>query len=82
MACEPTTFCIRRRLSWLLLAAQSPGNVDILSSPSTGSPRPGANSVPEETDALADWERRKAHNFQAFLKAADGIRTHDLLHGK
>jgi hypothetical protein len=38
--------------------------------------------VSEETDALSDSLSWKACDLQAFLEAADGIRTHDLLHGK
>jgi hypothetical protein len=33
-------------------------------------------------DALADWRVEKDLQIVAFFEAADGIRTHDLLHGK
>jgi hypothetical protein len=42
----------------------------------------GVHSVSAGTDALSGCQRRNARDLQAFLQAADGIRTHDLLHGK
>jgi hypothetical protein len=48
----------------------------------TGGGDPGVPSVSAGTDALPDCCRRNARDLQAFLEAADGIRTHDLLHGK
>jgi hypothetical protein len=46
--------------------------------------RPAASpeSVRPDADAQADCAREKCLQMQAFLRAADGIRTHDLLHGK
>jgi hypothetical protein len=43
-----------------------------------------ANGVPcaPGVDAQSGWQRRNACDLQAFLEAADGIRTHALLHGK
>jgi hypothetical protein len=42
----------------------------------------GPVSVRREADAQADYAHEKGLQMQAFSKAADGIRTHDLLHGK
>jgi len=42
----------------------------------------GPVSVRREADEQADWAHEKDLQMQAFSKAADGIRTHDLLHGK
>jgi hypothetical protein len=42
----------------------------------------GPVSVRRETDAPADCAHEKDLQTQAFCEAADGIRTHDLLHGK
>jgi hypothetical protein len=39
-------------------------------------------SVRPDADAQADCPGKKGLQMQAFLRAADGIRTHDLLHGK
>jgi hypothetical protein len=38
--------------------------------------------VSADADALPDWRHEKDLQTQAFSRAADGIRTHDLLHGK
>jgi hypothetical protein len=38
--------------------------------------------LPVDADAPADCAHKKDLQMQAFLRAADGIRTHDLLHGK
>jgi hypothetical protein len=42
----------------------------------------GPVSVRREADAQADCAREKDLQMQVFSEAADGIRTHDLLHGK
>jgi hypothetical protein len=42
----------------------------------------GVHSVSAGTDALSGCQRRNARDWQAFLQAAEGIRTLDLLHGK
>jgi hypothetical protein len=42
----------------------------------------GPVSVRREADEQADCAHEKDLQMQAFSKAADGIRTHDLLHGK
>jgi hypothetical protein len=42
----------------------------------------GPGSVRREADAQADCAREKGLQMQAFSRAADGIRTLDLLHGK
>jgi hypothetical protein len=39
-------------------------------------------SLSGDADAPADCARKKDLQMQAFSRAADGIRTHDLLHGK
>jgi hypothetical protein len=46
--------------------------------------RPAASpeSVRLDADGQADYPRKKGLQMRAFLRAADGIRTHDLLHGK
>jgi hypothetical protein len=38
--------------------------------------------LPVDANALADCAHEKDLQMQAFSEAADGIRTHDLLHGK
>jgi hypothetical protein len=43
---------------------------------------PGTQWVPGGADAPADCTHEKSLQIQAFSRAADGIRTHDLLHGK
>jgi hypothetical protein len=40
------------------------------------------NSLAAETNALSDSRSEETRRLQAFFEAADGIRTHDLLHGK
>ena len=42
----------------------------------------GPQWVHADADALADWRDEKGLQITGFRKAADGIRTHDLLHGK
>jgi hypothetical protein len=42
----------------------------------------GPVSVRREADAQADCAREKGLQMQAFSRAAEGIRTLDLLHGK
>jgi hypothetical protein len=42
----------------------------------------GPVSVRREANAPAQLRARKDLQMQAFSRAADGIRTHDLLHGK
>jgi hypothetical protein len=55
---------------------------------STFRPRPRVaadtivQSLSGNADALLDCYNEKVLQMQAFLEAADGIRTHDLLHGK
>jgi hypothetical protein len=55
---------------------------------STFRPRPRVatdtivQSLSGDADALLDYYNEKALQMHAFLRAADGIRTHDLLHGK
>jgi hypothetical protein len=39
-------------------------------------------SVRRDANALADWRDEKDLQMQAFSRAAEGIRTLDLLHGK
>jgi hypothetical protein len=39
-------------------------------------------SLSNDADAPADCPNEKDLQMQAFPEAADGIRTHDLLHGK
>jgi hypothetical protein len=39
-------------------------------------------SLSSDADALLDYYNEKALQMQAFLRAAEGIRTLDLLHGK
>jgi hypothetical protein len=39
-------------------------------------------SVPGDADAQGNCRDQKGLQMQAFSEAADGIRTHDLLHGK
>jgi hypothetical protein len=42
----------------------------------------GPVSVRHEANAPANCAHEKGLQMQAFSEAADGIRTHDLLHGK
>jgi hypothetical protein len=42
----------------------------------------GPVSVRPDANAPADCAHKKDLQMQAFQRAADGIRTHDLLHGK
>ena len=55
---------------------------------STFRPRPRVaadtivQSLSGDADALRDCWNEKGLQMQAFSRAADGIRTHDLLHGK
>jgi hypothetical protein len=44
--------------------------------------RRGTHWVPVDAHAPADGFHEKDLQMQAFSEAADGIRTHDLLHGK
>jgi hypothetical protein len=44
--------------------------------------RESSDEVSADADALTDWPDKKDLQMQAFSRAADGIRTHDLLHGK
>jgi hypothetical protein len=39
-------------------------------------------SLSDDADVLSDRWREKGLQMQIFCEAADGIRTHDLLHGK
>jgi hypothetical protein len=39
-------------------------------------------SLSDDAAILPDWPNKKDLQMQAFFEAADGIRTHDLLHGK
>jgi hypothetical protein len=48
----------------------------------SGDRPPGANWVPGDANAPADCAHKKGLQRQAFLEAAEGIRTLDLLHGK
>jgi hypothetical protein len=43
---------------------------------------PGTYWVPGDADAPADCARKKDLQMQVFSRAAEGIRTLDLLHGK
>ena len=47
-----------------------------------GAPFAGPQWVHTDADALADWGDEEGLQMQAFLRAAEGIRTLDLLHGK
>ena len=42
----------------------------------------GPVSVRRDADAQSDCPHENDLQMQAFFEAADGIRTHDLLHGK
>jgi hypothetical protein len=43
---------------------------------------PGTHLVPGGADAPADCTHKKSLQMQVFSRAAEGIRTLDLLHGK
>jgi DNA-binding transcriptional MerR regulator len=47
-----------------------------------GAPCAGPQWVHTDADALAGWRDEKGLQIAGFHEAADGIRTHDLLHGK
>jgi hypothetical protein len=47
-----------------------------------GRPAASPESVRPDADEQADCARKKGLQIQAFLRAAEGIRTLDLLHGK
>jgi hypothetical protein len=50
--------------------------------PLTAGRPPGAHWVPGDANAQADCGNEKDLQMQVFSKAAEGIRTLDLLHGK
>jgi hypothetical protein len=78
---EHPTFCRPRRRTWVR-TNQNGLQTGVFFG--TADDRPGASpeSVRPDADAQADCARKKALQILTFPRAADGIRTHDLLHGK
>jgi hypothetical protein len=59
-----------------------PANRLLLTHPRRALATLGAQWVPGDADAQADCTYEKDLQMQAFSRAAEGIRTLDLLHGK
>jgi hypothetical protein len=76
------TFCVVFARGQQLGEPGLPANGRILRVERTCRFPAGPVSVRREADAQADCTHEKDLQMQAFLEAAEGIRTLDLLHGK
>jgi hypothetical protein len=79
---ELMTFCTAFARGQRFERSRIPCKRPVSSSGVQGGFAAGPVSVRREADAQADYAHEKGLQMQAFSRAADGIRTHDLLHGK